>query len=111
MKLSRSTKDSRLLVCQGQVVSLTIRQACQLVRLISGKERSEILAAKVATVAVLAGKRWKASRARSVPSSSSSSSNCQVARRMMAGVSSAIVLVTFRDIVAQVTIGSNKVAA
>ena len=67
------------------------------------------MAAKVATVAVLAAKLHKpASRARSVPSSSSS--NCQVARRMMASVISVIVLVTFRNIVAQVAIRNSKVA-
>ena len=71
VRLSKSVKVSRLLVCQ--VASWTVQQMWQFASLLGGKTRNEVLAVKVATVASLAGKLRKLGRARSKDSAPSSS--------------------------------------
>ena len=85
----------------------TVQQMWQLTSLIGGKTRNEVLAVKVATVAMLAGKLRKPGRARS--KSSAPSSSHLVATRV-ANVLNVIVMVTGQGIVDQVAVRSNKVA-
>ena len=108
VRLNRSVKVSRLLVCQA--ASWTVQQMWQLASLIGGKTRNKVLAVKVATVAIFAGKLRKLGRARSkssAPSSSHLVATMVATGRNMPGVICVLVLVTLEVTVLR----GNKVAA